>query len=282
MKKPYYIIISILSVVMILSCTERIDIKLDDGSVRLVVDGAITTETKVHQISLSKTTSYFYNQKSPYVTGASVSVSTGTRDIQFYEANPGVYQTDSTFVGRSGRTYTLNIKLDTPVGGYTDYSATSSMTETVKLDSIDLVFHPEWSEEGFWEVRSFFQDPKSEEYYRFLIYRNGQMITDTLDEWFVSDDRFFNGSYLYGASVAFLDQGSERERIESGDEITVELNSVSREYAGFLWEAQSELWGSNPLFSGPPSNVKGNISNGAIGFFSTYTISRASAKAVKK
>jgi len=267
---------------IIASCTERIEIKLDDSTVRLVVDGSVTNETKVHSVILSKTTSYFYSEKPPMVAGAEVSISSGTRIIQLTEAQPGIYQTDSTFVGRGGRSYTLNIKLKNPVGGFDEYSATSSMKETVKLDSVNLVYHPDWSENGFYEVQAFFQDPLSEDYYRFLIYRNGKMITDTLDEWFVSDDRFFNGSYLYGASVAFLDQGSERERLEQGDEITVELNCMDKDYAGFIQEAQAELWGSNPLFSGPPANVKGNISNGAIGFFSTYTISRASARAGKK
>ena len=62
-----------------------------------------------------------------------------------------------------------------------------------------------------------------------------------------------------------------------GDTVTVELNNMGKEYFGFLQEAQAELRGSNPLFSGPPANVKGNISNGAIGFFAAYSVSRASA-----
>jgi hypothetical protein len=40
--------------------------------------------------------------------------------------------------------------------------------------------------------------------------------------------------------------------------------------------------GSNPLFSGPPANVKGNISNGAIGFFAAYTTSRSRIKVENK
>lgn len=277
MRKSFSILISILPLLVIFSCTERIDISLDDSGVRLVVDGAITIETKVHSITLAKTTGYFYSEKPPYVTGASVSVTYGTRTVQLIEATPGIYQTDATFAGRSGRSYTLNIKLDDQIGGYTDYTATSSIPETVKLDSIELVFHPDWSEEGFWEVRSFFQDLPTADYYRFMVYKNGMMLSDTLDEWFITDDRFFNGGYLNGASVAFFDQGDENEKLVSGDEITVELNIITKEYAGFIWDAQSELWGSNPLFSGPPANVKGNLNNGAIGFFATYSLSRASA-----
>ena len=268
--------------IVIFSCTERIDIKLDDSSIRLVVDGTVSTENKAHKVNLLKTTSYFYDQKAPSVTGATVSITSGTQVIQLYESVPGVYQTDSAFAGLTGRSYLLNIKLSSPVGGFSDYSATSVISNLVSLDSIDLVFHDDWAESGIWEVRTFFQDPATEDYYRFLIYKNRVLVTDTLDEWFVSDDKFFNGSYLWGAPIAFLDQGSDRESLKPGDEITVELNSISKDYAEFLWEAQSELWGSNPLFSGPPANVKGNIDNGAIGFFATYTVSRATARVTKK
>jgi hypothetical protein len=280
--KSHINIFSAVLFILVSSCTERIDIKLDDSAVRLVVEGSVTNEMKVHTIILSKTTSYFDSQKPPSVTGAVVSITSGAGTVKLHEAMPGVYRTDSLFVGRIERSYTLDIQLDEPVGGYRDYSATSSMPEPVRLDSIKLIYHPDWSDNGFYEVQTFFQDPKSQNYYRFLILRNGEMMTDTLDEWFVSDDKFFNGSYLFGASVAFLNQGEERERLNPGDEITVELDCIEKGYATFLQDAQSELWGSNPLFSGPPANVKGNISNNAIGFFSAYTISRASARAVKK
>jgi hypothetical protein len=94
----------------------------------------------------------------------------------------------------------------------------------------------------------------------------------------VTDDKFINGTYANGTSIYFLDQSSEYERLVAGDTVTVELNSLGKEYFNFLQEAQAELRGSNPLFSGPPANVKGNISNGAIGFFSAYSVSRASVR----
>jgi hypothetical protein len=282
MKNLSKFLATIFSGIIIISCTERIDIELDESSVRLVVDGSVSTDTMAHKIILTKTTSYFYSHESPSVTGASVSITTGERNIQLYEKKPGVYYTDSTFYGLEGLTYTLNITLASPVGGHTEYSATSYMNNAVMIDSADLIFQPDWSDSGFYEVQCYLKDPPTAEYYRFMIYKNGKILSDTLDEWLVIDDRFFNGSYIYGATVAFLDQGSENEKLEVGDEITLELNSVGRDYAGFLWEAQSELMGSNPLFSGPPANVKGNINNGAIGFFAAYATSRARIKVVNK
>ena len=61
MKLTRHIIILLLVIAGIYSCTERIDIPLDDSYVRLVVDGAITTDTSVQTVILSSTSSYYYN-----------------------------------------------------------------------------------------------------------------------------------------------------------------------------------------------------------------------------
>jgi hypothetical protein len=282
MRNIFRILLIIIIGVKAVSCTERIEIKLEESNVRLVVEGSVTTDTMVHRVILSKTTSYYYSQKAPVVSGASVFIRGGSFNVQLHESSPGVYETDSTFYGISGESYTLDIELDSVVGGFKNYSAISVMSGKVSLDSLQLLFHPEWSEEGFWEVKCFFQDPPSADYYRFLVYRNGKLMSDTIDKWFISDDRFFNGIYVEGASVAFLDQGSDDEKLEDGDTVTIELNTITRPYARFIFDAQAELMGSNPLFSGPPANVSGNISNGAIGFFSAYTTSRKKVKAEGK
>jgi hypothetical protein len=282
MKIFFRILLLIIIGVKTVSCTERIDIKLEEGNVRLVVEGSVTTDTTIHRVILSKTTSYYYSKEAPAVSGASVSIRGGGFFEQLHESSPGVYETDSAFYGIPGESYTLDIQLDSAVGGFKDYSATSVMTGKVSIDSLQLLFHPDWSEEGFWEVKCFFQDPPTRDYYRFLISRNGKLMSDTIDKWFLSDDRFFNGIYVEGASVAFLDQGSDNEKLDNGDTVTIELNTITRPYARFIFDAQAELMGSNPLFSGPPANVSGNISNGAIGFFSAYTTSRSMVKAKAK
>jgi hypothetical protein len=258
------------------SCVERINIELDSSNERLVVDGAITTDTIAQTVRLLKTTSYFYDQPAPAVTGADVRISDGESVFSLREESPGIYRTDTSVFGVAGKTYRLDIRLAEPVGGYSDYTAESTLYPVANLDSIGLTFHSDWSENGIWEVKCWVQDPPTKDYYRFLVSKNGKMLTDTLDEWFVTDDRFFNGNYVYGAPIAYLRSDKVDEVLKAGDLITVEMNSIGQEYASFITEAQSEIRGSNPLFSGPPANVKGNLSNGAIGFFGAYSISRAS------
>lgn len=260
---------------MAVSCTERIDIQLDNSYIRLVVDGAITTDTMAHTIVLSTTSSYYYNQPTPMVTGALVSITDGTQTFTLKEDSAGVYRTDPSVYGVAGRVYTLNIKLATVIGGHTDYTAISTLYPIIPLDSINLLFHPEWSKNGIWEVKCYVQEPPTIDFYRFLILKNRLLLTDTLNEWFITDDKFFNGNYTNGATVAYLQQGSAEEGLAKGDTITVEVNSIGKDYYNFLIDAQAELRGSNPLFSGPPANVKGNINNDAVGFFTAYSATRS-------
>lgn len=260
---------------LVISCTERIDVELDESYTRLVVDGAITTDTMAHTVVLSKTSSYYYNMPAPMVTGASVSITDGNHTFKLKEDSPGIYRTASSVYGVTGKTYTLNIILSGQIGGYTQYSASSTIYPVTRLDSVGLLFHPDWSTSGIWEVTCYAQDPPTFDYYRFLVSKDGIMVSDTLNEWFVTDDKYFNGNYANGATIAYLQQDLPEVGLRPGDKITVEMNSIGKDYAEFLWAAQTELFGSNPLFSGPPANVTGNINNGAVGFFAAYSSSRA-------
>jgi hypothetical protein len=277
MKSEKAIIPSLVLALIVVSCTERINIELDESFTRLVVDGSITTDTLAHKVILSKTSSYYYNQPAPMVSGAKVTITDGELTFNLTEKSPGIYMTQTTVYGIPGHTYTLNIKLPDKIGGYQDFTASTILNPVNPLDSIRLVFRPEYSEDGYWEVQCYVQDPPTADFYRFLVSRNQKLITDTLQEWFVIDDRFFNGNYTNGASIAELDQSKPEEKLEEGDTVKAEVNSIGKEYANFIWDAQSELFGSNPLFSGPPANVKGNINNGAIGFFAAYSVTRAFA-----
>jgi len=273
LKATFY---SLMAAIAITSCTERIDVELDDSYTRLVVDGAITTDTMAHTVVLSKTTSYYYNQPAPPVTGARVSITDGEQIYDLTEDNPGVYRTDPSVHGVYGHTYTLIIQLESPVGNFSEYTATSTLYPVASLDSISLLFHPEWSEKGIWEVKCYVLEPPTVDFYRFLISRNETLLTDSLKEWFVTDDKFLNGNYTNGIGIGYIDQGSDNG-LHAGDTVTVEVNNIGKDYYNFVYEAQTELFGSNPLFSGPPANVKGNISNGAVGFFAAYSTTRSSA-----
>jgi len=98
------------------------------------------------------------------------------------------------------------------------------------------------------------------------------MITDTITEIGISDDRFFNGNYTYGAPVYHLSEKNPVEALNPGDTVTLMMSSITKEYYNFIVELMDETFEfRNPLFSGPPANISTNISNDGVGFFAAYS-----------
>jgi len=259
------------------SCTERIDIDLDETYTRLVVNASLTTDTMAHRVELTRTTSYYYNEAPPAVEGAQVEISDDSGEsVGLTEQGPGVYLTPSDYHAVPGRTYTLHISLEEPINGSSTYSATCKATPIHSIDSIRLQFQPAWGLDGFYEVQCYYQDPPTTEFYMFNLFKNGVWLTDTITRRFVSDDAFFNGNYTNGIGVGYLNQSYEREKVYPGDTIVFQGCSITEEYYNYILALQTEASGfSNPLFGGPPANVVGNLSGGAIGFFAVYAVSYA-------
>ncbi len=94
--KRFFIIA--LTLFILSSCTEEIDIKLRNDSKRLVLEGTLGIEPGVHTIILSRTLDYFESgYEMPYISDAVVSVTeieTGTVFILTENPNkPGHYET---------------------------------------------------------------------------------------------------------------------------------------------------------------------------------------------
>ena len=273
-KAVIYIVLAIISV----SCVERIEVELDPNYVRLAVDGSITTDTSKYTVNLTQTADYFYNAPIPRVTNAKVTIFDGDSIYTLNETVPGqsgVYESGSNIVGSAGKTYTLNISLPTEIGGNTSYSSSCELMSVTHLDSTNVLFHEDWGEEGFYEVKIFAQEPGNEvNYYMFNLYRNGKLMSDSISKVVVSDDKYINGSYINGLGAFYLDNSRPDQKLIPGDIITLQMSGITKEYYNFVSEVQTA--GFNiPFFMGPPANVVGNVNNGGVGFFTAYSNSYA-------
>jgi len=283
MKKPQCIhtIRFLLVVLIMFSCTERIEIELGSSDIRLVVYGEITNQQKAHQIFLSSTSDYFSNKPAVGISGAEVRISDGNHDLICPESEyfPGLYQTSALFAGSIGKTYKLTIEnVDVDKDGKMEsYSATSFLPPVSTVDSIKLSYLSRSYISG-WQVHLYALDPaERKDFYAFKIYKNDTLLTDSLSEYYFQSDELFNGKYTNGIIAQFLNDSKPDEKASKGDKITFELNGITKEYYDFLTEAQFEISTKIPLFSGPPANVKSNISNNAVGFFTAYSVSKSSA-----
>lgn len=272
MRKLVFWLITIL---VFSGCTERIDIELDPNYERLVVDGEISTDTGSFIVNLTKTADYFYNAPIPKVGGATVQINDGTTTFHLMETTSGVYATSAGFHGVAGKTYTLSVELEEPIGGEKDFQADCRLTDVAHLDSIQTEFHPDWGKKGIWEIRVFAQEPGNEvNYYMFRYYRNGKLISDTISKVAISDDTYFNGSYISGLTAIYVDQERYWETLHPGDTVMMQMSGITKEYYNFIYQVQ--IAGFNiPFFMGPPANAVGNISNNAVGFFAAYSSSYA-------
>ncbi|MCB8999041.1 MAG: DUF4249 domain-containing protein [Bacteroidales bacterium] len=263
------------------SCTEPYDVVLDSSYTRLIVYGEITSDTCVQKIALSKSADYFYNLPAQPVTAADVTITTGDSVISLLENPqiPGTYETPAGFYGLEGQVYSLrisNVDINND-GNPEEYSASAKMPFVVQPDSIGLNYAVYPFFKGT-EILLYARDPaETMDFYAFRVLRNGVLLTDSLPEINVQSDLLFNGNYTYGIQAAFLDDEKEGEKVLGGDTICFEMQGISEEYYKFIIEAQTELFGSNPLFSGPPANISTNISNGALGFFTAISIKRSYA-----
>ena len=277
---PYKIFLILTAVMSITSCTEVIEIELDSTYRRLVVFGTVTTDSAYHQVHLSTTSDYFSNQPAPAVSDALVELETGEGTLRLAEMDsvPGLYRSPEAFRGIPGTTYRLQISqvdIDGD-GSFESYDAESTMPELPRLDSIRLAYFDSPFVSGY-QVFMYAMDPPGRDWYSFGIRKNGELLTDQLSDYRVQSDDFINETYIYGLPVGFLLDSNPRESLQAGDTVTLELNRIGQDYFDFISDAQLEIFGNNPLFSGPPANVHSNIGNDGKGIFAAYSLNRASA-----
>ena len=257
------------------SCKKEIKIELKDTYVRLVVDGLLTNEAKRHTIKLSLTSNYFSSiDEEKKAEGAVVSLNDGTNTIILTETSAGIYQTDSTYKGEIGKTYTLNIEYDKE-----EYSAVSIMKPVAPIDSIGFGIYENYDHDPTAPEQSslfmYAQEPVTTgDYYLWNYYINGVLKSDTITDVAFASDEMVNGNYV---SDNFPIYGFKANPTDS---ITLEMRSITKEYYDFLLGIMYEsMMGSSP-FSGPPSNVKGNVKNitnkekVVMGFFITSAVSK--------
>jgi hypothetical protein len=149
------------------------------------------------------------------------------------------------------------------------------------LDAISL--QPAFSStagDPVWSVFAHFQDQPGPNTYGAHLYINDIQYTNRIQRYYVNifGETTAEGQYI-NFPVFFIWREvnwDEDEKIHlfAGDTITFELNVLSAAYYDFIRAAKREISGGNPLFAGPPANVPGNISGGALGIFGAYTVSR--------
>jgi hypothetical protein len=236
---------------------EVTDIKVDNNTPRLVVDGLVSDQPGPYFVRLSLTADV-YSKEVEKINNAFVTITDnlGNRDI-LTRAEDGVYQTDS-LVGAIGRTYTLTVVYNGKA-----YTSTSTMSNGITIDSLGYKFQKESLvyDEGYY-LTLFGTEPQEEKnYYRWYIAEN-----DTLEKDIELGDDQFLGAELKDIMI-------ERKAFDKGDTARVEVHSLSETEYKYYIGLNNVIENDGGLFSSPPKNPEGNISNGALGIFRASKVS---------
>lgn len=258
MMNRRHIVLTLITLLVFSACSEKIELELNSSNTRLVVEGQITDQPGTHGLRLSQSTSYFYNEAPPTVEDAVVSVSDGSQQWLLSQDSPGHYVMPEGFAGVAGNTYELTITRQ----GET-HEASAYLQPAPLMDSLSLLPHPALPGRDFLMVH--FQDPpETQDFYVYYVYLNGVLLTDSINEVIAGDDQGLNGQHI-STPVYLLEAGDEAP--VAGDVLRVEQYRVSEAYSQFLFALRRNQGTTGGPFTGPPANVPGNISNGALGFF---------------
>lgn len=251
------------------SCKKEFDLDLkNDNRNLLVVEGTITDLQGPQYVKLSRTISYLKQEKPVAVDNATVMVKVDNETIPFVNKGNGMYVAPKSFFGEVGKTYRLEVVTD----GQT-YTATTTMNPPLPLTNLATQKYEFDSKKV--EARVTFTDnPNNEDYILFKYAINGE-VADTLSEWTCYSDRLLNGQELVNARV-FGDIDAKE-----GDHLTVFTYSISKNFFEFISAAEASTQEPTPFFPPPGAAIKGNISNGAVGFFQASAV-RSSTVIVTK
>ena len=257
----YLLIIPVLF--FLCGCTEKIDVDLFESPTTLVVEGYVTSDIRQHSVVLSKSSPYFTYLPPEMVSGATVTIEDSSTLYTLYENVPGEYLTGAVFAGNPGSSYTLTILLD----GET-YTATSVMPSVQPIDSIG--FFTNETREGVYDIGLWTQEPSSPgDFYFWKVYKNLTLVSKNITQLEFANDDLINGNYLNGLRVQSVEA-------RPGSRITLEMASITEEYYEYCLAIIKETLYADGPFESAPASITGNISNGALGFFTAYSLTRKS------
>lgn len=226
------------------SCEDVIDVELNEGPTRLVVEANINILKNGNSSAMVRltTTAPFFDNNAPFVHDAEVRITdeNGTVYPFIYSQN-GIYT--SSFTPQQNVDYTLTIAYNEET-----YTATETFYQVSSLEFVEQRDDGGFTGEDI-ELKAFFTDPAGERNYYYF-----EGLSERGDILDVYNDEFFDGNTIFGYYLV--------EDLAPGDEVQFNIYGVSEAYYNFMFILlqQTSEQGSGP-FETQPATVRGNIVN---------------------
>lgn len=231
------------------TCEDVIEVNLNEVEPRLVVEASINwfknTAGNEQSIKLSLSAPFF-DASTPPANGALIQISdTNNNTFNFIEENDtGIYK-NNDFIPVINEAYTLVINYNEEI-----YKATETLKSVVPIEFVEQNNEGGFTGEEI-ELKAYFTDPADIDNYYLFEYTSDIPVVPTLD---VAEDEFIDGNQIFGFYT--------EEDLESGDQVTIRLFGVSRQFYEFMFILlqQGSDEGGGP-FETQPATVRGNCIN---------------------
>lgn len=247
---------ALLLLVTFSSCQKVIDLNLEEGDKKVVIDAVLTDESGGCIVKLSETKSFDDDNTFIGLSGAQVTVADEDGNTTTLpESAQGIYS-DAVLKGNYGKSYTLTVK----VNG-TTYTGISTMPNKVPFDSAYAKTSTFFGNDRTFATVMFMDPVDTQNNYRVVQYVNNKRS----DGNFILDDDYSDGKQF--ESTLYFDQ--DDDSIKTGDVIKLELQCIDRPTYQYWFSFEQSASGGQG--SAAPANPVSNIKGGALGYFSAQT-----------
>lgn len=247
----------LISLLVLSSCEDVIELDLDSAATQLVIEGTLDAGTQIATVHLTQTND-FYDQAPPTgVTGAVVLLQNQSGvEYRLLETATGTY-TAENIVANPEDQFTLSIEMEGQ-----SYEATATVPQVVPLAAIETLEGGRvpfgGSEEGNIQLSANWEDPAgTENFYRLRSYVDG--VLQTANYTVLSDNAFGDGNDF---TVPL------RERFNENTTVTLELLSTDETYYNYFLQVSSVA--SEGGAATTPFNPVGNFGSDVLGYFGVF------------
>ncbi len=287
----------LLLISMLFSCEDVVELDIDGDGGDVVIDAWINNKPETQEIRLTLSQSFF-NSSTTILRDAEVRVTNETRG-ETYEFIVTDTASTYTFTPEAGNNIgevgdIMSLSIEHRRG---DFVAQTVINRVPPLDSIQQEFRDDqlFSDDGIY-TQFFARDPMGQgDAYWIQTFRNGNFLNNASQLNIAFDAGFDSGSRVDGLifipPIRELTNTINENGLPSpwdiGDEIRVEIHSISVEGFNFLEIARDQILnGDNGIFTVPQANTRSNITrtNGqeALGFFNVAAVSAMSDTIVEQ
>jgi hypothetical protein len=257
MKKNKNLAILLAVFITFISCDDKIDVDLSEGTPRLVIEASLDWEKGTvgnnQSIKLSTSTPYFNTTLNTSVIGASVKVTNDNSSAiyNFTDENDGNY-TINNFVPVLNDSYTLEVIYN----GET-YTATESLMPVSPITSVEQSLEGGFDEEVL-DVTIFFDDPADVDNYYMFRFKES---SDLFAELETQSDEFSDGNEQDEFFEKDRDDEDETEEFNPGDTVNIKLYGISQRYFNYATLLVNQYDSGGDPFATTPAEVRGNCVN---------------------